>query len=83
LALADDFYRSGDAGLPALGFRCAVAVRTARLIYSEIGRVIARRDHDVTGGRAFVSWGHKIRLAVRGLMAEIAARVRGPARLSS
>jgi 15-cis-phytoene synthase len=83
LARADDFYRSGDAGLPALRFRCAVAVRTARLIYSEIGQVIARRDHDVTAGRAFVSWRHKIRLAVRGLLAEIAARLRGPTRSPS
>jgi phytoene synthase len=83
LARADDFYRSGDAGLSALGFRCAVAVRTARLIYSDIGRVIARRGHDITAGRAFISLARKIRLALRGLAAEIASRVRGPARLPS
>ena len=83
LARADDFYRSGDAGLPALDFRCAVAVRTARLIYSEIGRVIARRGHDVMAGRAFVSLGHKVRLALRGLVTEIAARLRGLARSPS
>ena len=83
LARADAFYRSGDAGLSSLGFRCAVAVRAARLIYSDIGRVIARRGHDVTAGRAFVSLGRKLRLALRGLGAEILSRLRAPARLPS
>jgi phytoene synthase len=74
LARAEELYRSGDAGLPALGFRCAVAVRAARLIYSDIGRVIARRGYDVTAGRAFVSLARKIRLALRGFAAELVAR---------
>jgi phytoene synthase len=76
LARADDFYRSGDLGLPALSFRCAVAARTARLVYSDIGRVIARRGHDVTRGRAFVPLARKLWLAARALGAEIAARTR-------
>jgi 15-cis-phytoene synthase len=74
LARADGFYRSGDQGLAALRFRCAVAIRAARLIYSDIGRVIARRRHDVTAGRAFTSRGRKIWLALRGLAGEVAAR---------
>jgi phytoene synthase len=76
LAHADRFYRAGDRGLPALGFRCAVAVRTARLVYSDIGRIIARRGHDVTAGRAVVTLGRKLRLALRGLGLELGARAR-------
>ena len=44
--------RSGDAGLPALPAACAWAIRAARLIYAEIGAVIARRGFDVQHGRA-------------------------------
>ena len=81
LARADELYRSGDKGLAALRFRCAVAIRAARLIYSDIGRVIARRSFDVTAGRAFVSLGRKLWLVLRGLVIEIAARARAPRRL--
>jgi phytoene synthase len=80
LERADGFYQSGDEGLAALRFRCAVAIRAARLIYSDIGRVIARRRFDVTAGRAFVSLGRKVWLALRGLAIEIAARARAPRR---
>ncbi|MEM9492480.1 MAG: phytoene/squalene synthase family protein [Myxococcota bacterium] len=54
LAEADRYYVSGDRGLAALPWRCALAVRTARLVYSAIGDRIARANHDVTRGRAFV-----------------------------
>ena len=43
LAHADVLYDSGEAGMPFLPFRAAVAVRTARLVYADIGRVILSR----------------------------------------
>jgi phytoene synthase len=67
LRRADDFYASGDAGLPALPLRCALGIRAARLIYAEIGRVIARRHFDVRAGRAVVSPARKTWLALRAL----------------
>jgi phytoene synthase len=54
LAQAAQLYRSGDAGMRWLSWRCAVSVRTARYVYSGIGRIIASRDHDVWAGRAVV-----------------------------
>ena len=67
LRLADDHYRSGDEGLPALPAACAWAVRAARLIYAEIGAVIARRGFDVQSGRAIVSPYRKLWLVLRAL----------------
>ena len=55
LRRADDFYASADGGLRALPLRCAIAIRAARLIYAEIGQVIARRGFDTSAGRAVVS----------------------------
>ena len=71
LRRADDFYVSGDAGLPALPLRCALGIRAARLIYAEIGHVIARRRFDVRAGRAVVSLGRKIWLALRALFSSL------------
>jgi 15-cis-phytoene synthase len=65
LARAAELYRSGDRGVDALPFRAAVAVRTARLVYSAIGDVIAARGYDVLAGRAVVSHARKIVLAAR------------------
>jgi phytoene synthase len=74
LVRADELYRSGDAGLRALPFRCAVAIRTARLVYSAIGRVIARRRFDVHAGRAVVPGWRKALLALGALLGETARR---------
>lgn len=63
LSVADGFYRSGDAGLHALPWRAAVAVRTARLVYSAIGRRLAAQRWDVLRGRAVVPVPHKLALA--------------------
>jgi phytoene synthase len=71
LRRADDFYASADAGLPALPVRCAIGIRAARLIYAEIGRVIARRHFDVRAGRAVVSQGRKTWLALRALFGSL------------
>ena len=67
LRRADDFYASADAALPALPLRCAIGIRAARLIYADIGRVIAHRHFDVHAGRAVVSRGRKLWLALRAL----------------
>ncbi len=67
LRRADDFYASADGGLPALPLRCAIGIRAARLIYAEIGRVIARRRFDTRAGRAVVSRRRKAWLALRAL----------------
>lgn len=68
LARADLYYASGDAGLPMLSSRSAFAVRAARLIYSEIGRVLARRAYDPLSGRARVRGAHKLALLLRAAL---------------
>lgn len=75
LSEADRFYRSGEAGLAALRFRCAAAIRAARLIYADIGRVIARRGYDVRRGRAVVSRRRKLWLVARAFVTEAVLRV--------
>lgn len=65
LGCADAFYRSGDVGLVRLPLRCAMAIRAARLIYAEIGAVLARRGFDVLAGRAVVPRARKLVLLAR------------------
>ena len=81
LGVADQFYRSGDQGLPLLGWRSAFAVRTARLVYSRIGQQLERRGCDVFSGRAYVPRRAKLRLVLRALVlaaAEAPARQQRP-----
>ncbi|HXJ69401.1 MAG TPA: phytoene/squalene synthase family protein [Verrucomicrobiae bacterium] len=68
LQRADDFYRRGDRGLATLPASVGVAMRAARLIYAEIGAVIARRGYDVTRGRAVVSPARKLWLIARAVL---------------
>lgn len=72
LVIADRMYRSGDDGVPALSFRCALAVRTARAVYSAIGVELARRGWDVLGPRAVVSTARKLALLARAALATVA-----------
>lgn len=70
-------YVSGDRGLIALPWRAALAVSAARLIYSDIGRVIARQGYDVTAGRAYTTKARKLALVGRaalGVMASLPRR---------
>lgn len=76
LAEADRFYASGMAGLSALSFRCAAAVRAAALIYADIGRLIAAAGHDPSRGRAVVPRRRKLWLVVRAFATEIGLRMR-------
>ncbi len=77
LALAERYYASADGGLPSLSWRCALAVRTARLVYSRIGRVIAARGWDALQGRAVVPGPLKLWLVVRAVGAGALEKVRG------
>jgi len=69
LAHADRFYRSGDAGIPALPWRAAFAVRAARSIYSAIGARILRPDYDAFTMRAVVPRSRKLSLVARAALA--------------
>jgi 15-cis-phytoene synthase len=59
---AERYYRSADRGIPALPPRCALGVRTARLVYAAIGHRLAARRYDALSGRAVVPLTHKIGL---------------------
>jgi phytoene synthase len=74
LALADRYYVSGDAGIPALPWRAALAVRAARLVYSAIGSEIRRQGCDVLAPRAVVSAWRKLALLARAAVTEFALR---------
>jgi phytoene synthase len=65
LTEAERYYRSGDAGLSALSWRCAFAVRTARLVYSRIGARVAAQGYDPLAGRAVVPSWRKLLLVAR------------------
>jgi phytoene synthase len=81
LQRAEEFYRSGDVGLPYLSWRSAVAVGTARLVYADIGRVILAQGADPLAPRAVVSKARKWMLALRALVSTRAPRSFAPARL--
>jgi len=76
LRRADVYYRSADRGIRSLPPSCALAVSAARLIYADIGAVLARRRFDVTRGRAVVSPVRKAWLVVRAALETAAARLR-------
>ncbi len=65
LDLADGYYASGDVGLRYLARPAATAVVAARLIYSDIGRVLRNRNCDPAQPRAFVSAPRKVYLAAK------------------
>jgi phytoene synthase len=69
LDTAEPLYRRADAGIAELPSDCRVAIRAARSIYSDIGRVVARRGFDSVNGRAVVSSPRKSWLLARAWMA--------------
>jgi 15-cis-phytoene synthase len=69
---ADRYYQSADAGVLALSFRCALAVRAARLIYAAIGAELRRRGCDPYRGRAVVPTSKKFFLVLLALVFTIA-----------
>jgi phytoene synthase len=83
LLRADGFYRRGDRGLAELPVSVGVAMRAARLIYAEIGHVIAQRGYDVTLGRAVVSPARKLWLVGRALLDTVATGFAARRRLAA
>jgi 15-cis-phytoene synthase len=76
--LAEPYYDSAMDGLPALPWRSAWAVATARSVYREIGMKVIRRGDQAWDSRAFTSRADKLRLAVQGGWQALATRRREP-----
>lgn len=84
LAEADRYYASGDEGLAALSWRCALSIRAARKVYAAIGERIRDQNCDPMAGRAIVPRRQKLALTAAALMASLADLPRGVwVRLSS
>lgn len=67
LRYADGLYARSDRGISMLPPDCRAAIRSARLIYADIGRVIAASGHDSVSRRAVVSGWRKLWLVLRAL----------------
>jgi phytoene synthase len=67
LDLAEVCYRRADSGMTLFPYDCRLGVRSARLIYAEIGRVIARNGYDSVTLRAYTSKARKIMLLAKAL----------------
>jgi phytoene synthase len=67
LGAAEALYAKADAGIAALPADCRVAIRAASLIYSDIGRSVARAGFDSVTRRAFVPSSRKLWLVVRAI----------------
>jgi phytoene synthase len=81
LDLAELYYASADAGAPHFVPRCALALRTARLLYAEIGAVIRKRGCDPRAVRAAVPARIKLLLAARAaasMLGALSAEAAGP-----
>jgi len=65
---ADLYYASGDAGLPALSWRCSMSIRTARSVYSAIGGRLRRVGCDPLAGRQYVPLGRKLALMASAML---------------
>ncbi|MGB1701329.1 MAG: phytoene/squalene synthase family protein, partial [Nannocystaceae bacterium] len=64
---AADIYARAEPGIPRLPRRCRAAIFAARLIYADIGRVIAARGYDSVSSRAVTSLPRKLWLMARAL----------------
>jgi phytoene synthase len=69
---ADRCYASGDRGLHALDRRCALSIRTARMVYSAIGTRVRRAGCDPLAGRAIVPLRQKLVLVAGALARSLA-----------
>jgi phytoene synthase len=67
LSEGEGLYRRAEAGIAALPSPCRPAIRAAALIYAEIGRVVARQDHDSVSARARVGTARKLALIAHAL----------------
>lgn len=66
LDAAEPYYQSSSTGLQSLPFRAAWAIATARGVYREIGRKVARKGPRAWDSRVTVSRGRKIAWVVAG-----------------
>ncbi len=73
LSAADDLYRRSEYGIGQLPRDCRPAIRAARLVYAEIGRVLERAGLDSVNHRAVVSGGRKLALLARASGAALIA----------
>ena len=64
---ADAYYRRADLGMTLYPYDCRLGVRSARLIYAEIGRVVTRHGYDSVSTRAYTSKARKVLLLLRAL----------------
>ena len=64
LGYADILYVRAERGIPRLPPDCRAVIRAARLLYGEIGHVVARRGFDSVSGRAVVSGRRKLWLVL-------------------
>jgi phytoene synthase len=75
LRYADTLYVRSDLGIPMLPPDCRASIRAARLIYSDIGRVIANNRFDSVSSRAYTSTPRKLWLVMRAFFAQPGERV--------
>ena len=68
LETADALYLRADSGIALLPRDCRVAIRAARLIYADIGRVIRRARYDSVTRRAYVPLRRKLWLLLRAFL---------------
>jgi phytoene synthase len=68
LSAADALYDRAAAGIDSLPAECRPAIRAARLIYREIGTVIARRGFDSVSHRAHTTATRKAWLALQAFV---------------
>jgi phytoene synthase len=66
---AERLYARADDGIAALPERCRPAIRAARLIYEDIGRVIANNNYDSVSRRAWTSTPRKAWMLLRAVAA--------------
>ncbi len=73
LERANAFYLAADVGVPHLPRDCRVAIRAARLIYSQIGRVVRDANYDSITTRAQTTQLEKVSLLLRAAPSRVFA----------
>ena len=71
LHAADDAYARVEAGIARLPAACRPGIRAAQMLYTEIGREVARRGFDSVSARAVVSGRRKATLLLRAGVAAV------------
>lgn len=71
---AEQLYARSDLGIPMLPRDCRIAIRAARLVYSDIGREIRKAGYNSVDSRAFTTRSRKIWLVFRSLAAGFGLR---------